>query len=241
MEQLLISTLGFTESHVIRALHRYSIGSGDRVIMVSSDRTSGVLKAYQSAVATATTIGVRHDDIELLIVDPSGPLSVARDVLGRVEALNERPRRVIIGLGGGLRVLVVGTFIAGLLLARSSLNVRAYIASEAGTGDESELDYSVLEAVLGLGDPELKYLTAILRLSGGGREPTPDDVASELNVSRKTALNSLARLKELGLASQAGRSGGLKLTEAGELSVIMARLSEKMSHNDPGAGSSSGS
>lgn len=227
MEQLLISTLGFTEGHVIRALHRYSLGPGDRVIMVSSDRASGVLKAYQSAVATATTIGVRHDDIELLAVDSSSPLRVARDVLGRVEALDEVPRRVIIGLGGGLRVLVVGTFIAGMLLARSSFNVRAYIASEAASGEESELDYSELESVLGLGDSELRYLTLISRLSREGGGPTPDDVASQLNVSRKTVVNSLVKLKDQGLVSQAGRSGALRLTEAGELSVIMARLGEK--------------
>jgi len=112
----LIATFGWTEQFVLSSILRHGVGAGDRIVLLIPDRRDGkseaVLRDFESFLSRYSE-GVRLS-IERI------PLDSFDRMVARISEIfqgisSKAPEKIIINLSGGMRALILATYIATLL------------------------------------------------------------------------------------------------------------------------------
>lgn len=116
MSKCLIATFGWTEQFVLSSILRHGVGMGDQIVLLVPDKkdekSEAILRDFGSFLS-------KYGEGVKLKVERV-PLDNFDDAVTKIskifrEILSMEPERVIINLSGGMRVLILATYIAALL------------------------------------------------------------------------------------------------------------------------------
>jgi len=216
-ERLFTATLGFNETYLVNTLHKYGASRGDGVLIVTLNPVvGGVRKALGNLNGIAQVMGFTMHGV--VNVERDSP---ADSIAGIIEKITETVegygyKRVIADLTGGLRIAIVATLTA-LLLLPGNIGVEVRVQDETGGEGDLRLDIEMLRAALkGLG--EKGRVLAYIASNPGA---TPGGIAEVLGLSPKTVANYITQLKRMSLVIQKGRGRGVYPTDWG---MILSRL-----------------
>lgn len=208
-----IIVLGFDITHAVLTLTSYK---PSRVVVILAlvngrlDPRSSI--AFSSLEQVATSMRIAIERLEVEVVDPLKAVEKLRNVM---EDLAKKSP-IIIDLGGGLRLLVIETFLAYLSLPstlRSNSKVVVYIE---GTNEARELTPEDLKRILTRKTYPLTYIEeSILQFMEEAKEYTLRDIHIAVrnmgfNVSKQYIHKVLKKLVERGLISHVRRGRYIK-------------------------------
>ncbi len=220
MGKALVVTVGFDEKYTIRAVLRHGLKEGDAIVLVTGPPTDKSRKAIQAVEEFLSKAYGPSISVEKVEVDPaSGFAQMVLNVHEKLLGIAARSGEVVLALSGGMRAVVLATFVAAALLSHALTRVKVELETE----DSSAL----LEVPQALLNPQL----LLPRLEGGKRKIlsiltdglTVREIASRLGKSESTIRRHLAWLEERGLvAPTSARPKRYALTPAGR--VILQAL-----------------
>ena len=214
----LIATFGWTEQFVLSSILRHGVGAGDRIVLLIPDRRNGkseaILQDFESFLSKCGE-GVRLS-IERIPLDSFDHM-VARISEIFQEISSKAPEKIIINLSGGMRALILATYIATLLTFSKNIVIeletedreKTYCIpnlSIKGLVKLTEIDNKILESIVEEGADTSKLL-------------------QHLKIPRSTLHKRLRELESKGLIS-IGRRGRLlhaSVTSLGKFLSIAAK------------------
>lgn len=230
----LVAVLGFDERHVIKSLLRLGFKNVRRVYLVVPYGRTGkqTEEAIKRIKEIAEMAGTGADGVKTLEVDPlnfSESVGKIRRLLMEMSAGCEE---VVVSLGGGMRVLVLETLVASLLVPRE-LRGCVKIVSDLETGEGFvELWASDMLLASELKPDELLTLSYLLKRGSAG----PTDVGRDLKMPKTTAWKILSRLSRRGLLTRLGRE--YRLSDVGvRVARVAAELVDRLPPSPGGRGS----
>jgi len=207
MSKSIVVTFGWTESPVIGAIVRHGLESGDRIILLKptdsderAEKAVGDLRAFLRNIAGVELVE-KEIDVSNFV---NAVISIKR--LLDSESLN---RDLIVNLSGGMRVLVLATYLASLFTKK----IRMEIESE-NRKFRVVLPSISISHVLKLKNTHLRILK-ILQLYKG--ECSIKDLMISSKFSRSTLYAYIKDLENLGLVKRSNKRGSLKITDRGML------------------------
>ena len=222
MSRLLIYTLGFEEKFAIRSFTRHGLDVNDKILLITASPViDRVKKAY---LVLEDFVRKYYQDkviLELFEVDTSNFVNAVYIIKKKfIEELSHPSfDKIVLNLTGGLRVLVLSTFTAFLLLPDKFLKNRNVVI-EVEYEDSSKLVNipNMLSQVLRLShelSDEKKKLIKILLEKG---ECLVSDLSEELNLDPSTIRRHLYDLEDKGLISiESERPMKVKICEIARL------------------------
>lgn len=220
MARLFVPTLGFTEGFAIRRLTSQAASRSDGLLVLTvKPLSSGTRNAYDSLEAFARRMGLKYVDLAEVPID-SFPEAV-KEIIFRVrDSMDRNGFTHLVGdLSGGMRILVVSSFMAFLMLS-AEYPVEVWVQGESGEA-ELRLEHGHIRL---LRSPLSREKFSIIRAVALNPGCTPDYVSRSTGIKVKTVKNHLTHLKKQGLIAQRGRAGGLYVTSWGSLLVSLASL-----------------
>lgn len=208
MARILVTTIGFDEKFIVRALIRY-LGSIDSFIGILS--TPVEQKAMQAVDNIKSIIekylmngGKRlaYEFIEIDVTDPYEAIAMLRRIF-------TPDNEYIVNLSGGMRALTIATFIA-FIISRARGEVEIELENLQG---KISIDPRIIMAGP-LSSDEEKIVNAIKKL---GRA-TYRDIMMETGIPRATLFKHLSSLRNRGVIDQQreGRNTYYMLTNIGK-------------------------
>jgi len=211
---IIVSTLGFDERPVLRALSETGFKGVEKILLIRPlDDDPRAVKAVSEIKKIASIAGLRDEDIISYRVDPRHfweSVSIIYDLLDKTAGETDN---AVLLLGGGLRALIIETYTAFLLLS-SSKRSRYIVRIDLETGD-----YTVVvpgaEIILNtmLNPLERRVLEIIKEKPGASLT----DVSDMLVKPTSTIHRVLKRLLEKGLVEKRNRK--YYLTSSGRIAL----------------------
>ncbi|MCL7390328.1 MAG: CRISPR-associated CARF protein Csa3 [Thaumarchaeota archaeon] len=191
----LIAVLGFDERHVIRSLLRLGFKNVDVIyLVVPSGR---ITKQTEEAIKRITEVAklANVSDVKVFEVDPLGFGSAVAKLRKLIIDLCSGGKDLVISLGGGMRVLIVETLVASLLVPKElSSHILVVVDLESGEG-YIEVNISSILTISELKLDELQVLKYLLTKAPAG----PTEISKTLGIPKTTVWKILKKLhaKEL--------------------------------------------
>ncbi|RLE57410.1 MAG: hypothetical protein DRJ40_03645 [Thermoprotei archaeon] len=220
MTRLLVLTLGFEEKFAFRMLTRHGLDRGDRILILTGRAVERTVKAIETIKEFVKKYFPGEIDVEFYEVDLSNFIEAVRrirDVLSRYIPSYDK---VIINLTGGMRVLILATFTALLLLSVNLGERITHIEVEFEDGTylvkiPQNLPRMLLN-VRSLTRERIELLRAIQELG----EVTVKDLAKVLGKDESTIRRQIYELEKLELVEVTKtRPTKIKVTELGRLLI----------------------
>lgn len=210
MVKSIVVTFGWTESPVIGAIVRHGFEPGDRIILLKpaerddrAEKAIGDLKTFFCSL-----VGVELVEKEVDISNFVNAVIAIKRLLDS-ECLS---RDVIVNLSGGMRILVLATYLASLFTRNVRLEIEA----------ENRRIRTILPSINISQLPRLKKNhIKILRLLQSSKDALPvRDLLSALKIPRSTFYACVKDLKNMRLVESYNK-GLLKITDKGNLLTIL--------------------
>ncbi|MEM0235744.1 MAG: CRISPR-associated CARF protein Csa3 [Thermosphaera sp.] len=219
MNKTIMATFGWTEASVISSILRHGLGNGDKILLVMPERRDERSEAALRDLKAFITTHLKNVEISELRISVDNPATSIYKLKRAIEA--ERGRRCIINLSGGMRAVVVFTYIAALLAEHPDIIV--------------ELETEDRKTVIEVPKVRLADFIEVEKLPQRAKEimrkllQGPLDVVTlrkDLNVPASTLHYAQMKLLERNyiMREKKGKTFILKLTPSGEL---LARLMER--------------
>jgi len=206
----LIAVLGFDERHVIRSLLRLGFKNVDVIyLVVPSGR---ITRQTEEAIKRITEVAklANVSDVKVFEVDPLGFGSAVAKLRKLIMDLCSGGKDLVISLGGGMRVLIVETLIASLLVPKElSSHILIVVDLESGEG-YIEVNISNILAISELKLDELQVLKYLLTKAPAG----PTEISKTLGIPKTTVWKILKKLHAKELVTKQYRE--YKASDAGE-------------------------
>nr|NAZ13737.1 CRISPR locus-related DNA-binding protein [Desulfurococcales archaeon] len=130
-----IFTLGFHEDFIIRRLMNSKTSKGERIIVFTVSPVSGASeKAFKNLEAFCATTGLSRPELVEIKVSGREFIEIVYDIISVLKDLEEP---IIADLSGGMRILVIATYIGVEMSRKRSI---VYVAQESGQGEEYKID-----------------------------------------------------------------------------------------------------
>ncbi|MCS7132741.1 MAG: CRISPR-associated CARF protein Csa3 [Aigarchaeota archaeon] len=213
MPKCLIATFGWTEHYVLSSILKHGIEQGDAVILLvpakRDEKSESILRDFGSFLSKYGE-GIRLEVRRIPVESFDNAVAAISEILK--EALSKKPDKVIINLSGGMRVLILATYVAVLLSCPRDVLI------ELETEDR-EKGYIIPNLSL-WGLIELKGVEKeILMRLGEGAKSVPK-LLEELRIPRSTLHKYLKTLEKRGLISLK-RDGKTLIASAAALGKLM--------------------
>jgi CRISPR-associated protein Csa3 len=206
----LIAVLGFDERYVIRSLLRLGFKNVDVIyLVVPSGR---ITKQTEEAIKRITEVAklANVSDVKVFEVDPLGFGSAVAKLRKLIMDLCSGGKDLVISLGGGMRVLIVETLVASLLVPKElSSHILIVVDLESGEG-YIEVNISNILAISELKLDELQVLKYLLTKAPAG----PTEISKILGIPKTTVWKILKKLHAKGLVTKQYRE--YKASDTGE-------------------------
>jgi len=206
----LIAVLGFDERHVIRSLLRLGFKNVDVIyLVVPSGR---ITKQTEEAIKRITEVAKLANvfDVKVFEVDPLGFGSAVAKLRKLIMDLCSGGKDLVISLGGGMRVLIVETLVASLLVPKElSSHILIVVDLESGEG-YIEVNISNILTISELKLDELQVLKYLLTKAPAG----PTEISKTLGIPKTTVWKILKKLHTKELVTKQYRE--YKASDAGE-------------------------
>jgi len=206
----LIAVLGFDERHVIRSLLRLGFKNVDVIyLVVPSGR---ITKQTEEAIKRITEVAklANVSDVKVFEVDPLGFGSAVAKLRKLMIDLCSGGKDLVISLGGGMRVLIVETLVASLLVPKElSSHILIVVDLESGEG-YIEVNISNILTISELKSDELQVLKYLLTKAPAG----PTEISKILGIPKTTVWKILKKLHAKGLVTKQYRE--YKASDTGE-------------------------
>jgi CRISPR locus-related DNA-binding protein len=206
----LIAVLGFDERHVIRSLLRLGFKNVDVIyLVVPSGR---ITKQTEEAIKRITEVAklANVSDVKVFEVDPLGFGSAVAKLRKLIMDLCSGGKDLVISLGGGMRVLIVETLVASLLVPKElSSHILIVVDLESGEG-YIEVNISNILTISELKLDELQVLKYLLTKAPAG----PTEISKTLGIPKTTVWKILKKLHTKELVTKQYRE--YKASDAGE-------------------------
>lgn len=206
----LIAVLGFDERHVIRSLLRLGFKNVDVIyLVVPSGR---ITKQTEEAIKRITEVAklANVSDVKVFEVDPLGFGSAVAKLRKLIMDLCSGGKDLVISLGGGMRVLIVETLVASLLVPKElSSHILIVVDLESGEG-YIEVNISNILTISELKLDELQVLKYLLTKAPAG----PTEISKTLGIPKTTVWKILKKLHTKELVTKQYRED--KASDAGE-------------------------
>jgi CRISPR locus-related DNA-binding protein len=206
----LIAVLGFDERHVIRSLLRLGFKNVDVIyLVVPSGR---ITKQTEEAIKRITEVAklANVSDVKVFEVDPLGFGSAVAKLRKLMIDLCSGGKDLVISLGGGMRVLIVETLVASLLVPKElSSHILVVVDLESGEG-YIEVNISNILTISELKSDELQVLKYLLTKAPAG----PTEISKTLGIPKTTVWKILKKLHAKGLVTKQYRE--YKASDTGE-------------------------
>ncbi|MCC6016449.1 MAG: CRISPR-associated CARF protein Csa3 [Desulfurococcaceae archaeon] len=202
----LITTLGFDISHTLLVLTKAGV-KPSRIVaivgMVRNEIDSRAETAYTMLKQFANMIGVSIERVDVEVTDVEKAIEKILSVL-------DENAPAVLDIGGGLRLLVLETFIAYQLLnpqKRSSITL--YIALE-GRNEVLNIDFERIRRRLLVSKRLSETHREVLKIIEEKGEATPKEILEELNkrgitMTKQKLSKILSKLTSLGLVEREER------------------------------------
>ena len=194
----LIAVLGFDERHVIRSLLRLGFKNVDVIyLVVPSGR---ITKQTEEAIKRITEVAklANVSDVKVFEVDPLGFGSAVAKLRKLMIDLCSGGKDLVISLGGGMRVLIVETLVASLLVPKElSSHILIVVDLESGEG-YIEVNISNILTISELKSDELQVLKYLLTKAPAG----PTEISKTLGIPKTTVWKILKKLHAKGLVTK---------------------------------------
>ena len=116
----IFATFGWTETPVISAILRYGLKEGDKIFLIlpewRDERSDAAIRDLKSFISS--TKGVDVQEIRVNLEDFASSVSRIRRAIE-----DERGRKCIVNLSGGMRALVLSTYIAASVANHPNLSL----------------------------------------------------------------------------------------------------------------------
>jgi len=215
MPKILVATFGWTEQYVLSSILRHGLERGDVVTLLvpakEDEKSEIILRDFQSFLSRygeGVDLEVERVSIESFDAAVSHIAEVLRNALSR------GPEKLILNLSGGMRILILATYLAAILTCPRDVLI------ELETEDR-ERSYRVpsltLRGLIKLREIEKMVLARLLE----GPKST-GRLLMELRIPRSTLHKHLKTLRNLGLTEIEKEERMLiaKLTPLGRLILI---------------------
>lgn len=219
MNKTMLVTFGWTESPAISSILRHGLSDGDKVVLITLERRDERSESALRDLKTFITNYVKNVKISELRVSVDNPATSIFELKKAIE--NEKGRKCIINLSGGMRVIVLFTYIAVLLAEHSDTVVELETEDRRTVVEVPKLRLADLIEV-----KRLPYLAKEImkQLLTGPLKATT--LRKKLNVPASTFHNAQIKLLERGYITREkeDKTFTLRLTSLGKL---LARLMEE--------------
>lgn len=213
MPKCLITTFGWTEQFVLSSILRYGLNKGDEIVLLIPDlkdeKSEAIIKDFSSFLRKYSEgIELR---VERIPIDnfSSAVTRIAR-VIKRVKSKGE----CIFNLSGGMRILILATYTAILLLCPRNVKI------EVETEDRKkvfEIPNISVESLIKLSDIDRKIIKSI-----SVKERTSSELIRELAIPTSTFHKHIKKLEKTGLLkiTRKGRKLVIKSTDLGRILTL---------------------
>lgn len=208
MSKTILITFGWTEKPVIASAFYHGLLPEDRIVFlipsINPERSKTLisdLKGFLEKYVPGVVVEVK----EINVVDFSAAVKEIKDIM-------EKSEKVLLVLGGGMRILNIEGYVAALL---SSKDVLIQVMIEGSRWNISTIPKIPLSSILKLSKQECTMIKLLSR-----REFIPlTDIRRELNLPASTAHKLVKRMTSKGLIIKEMIRGRiiLRLTELGKL------------------------
>ena len=208
-----IATIGWTEWPIASAIIKHGLSRGDRIILLSPEKKDERSRTAVSEVKHFVSRFVPFVEVSEVSVPIYSP-SDAIPLLARL-FMKESKSDLIVNLSGGMRILVLETLLALMLV-----NVRN-LTLELQTEDKVDVQIPILWKPAEALSPEV---VEALRMLAERRPVSLSDLASGLKVSIATAHRLSKSLEENGIvcSKKVGKERIIELTPKGEILLSVA-------------------
>ncbi|MEM4482119.1 MAG: CRISPR-associated CARF protein Csa3 [Archaeoglobaceae archaeon] len=217
MGKTVIATFGWTEASVISSILRHGLSDGDKIILVMPERRDERSEAALRDLKTFITTHLKNIEISELRISIDNPVTSIYKLKRTIE---DESGRCIVNLSGGMRAVVLFTYIATLLADHPDIVVELETEDRKMVIEVPKVKLTDFIEVKKLPHLAKEIMRQLLR--------GPLDVANLrkcLNVPASTLHNAQMKLLERGYITRekSGKTFILRLTPSGEL---LARLIE---------------
>ncbi|NPA98740.1 MAG: CRISPR locus-related DNA-binding protein [Crenarchaeota archaeon] len=216
---IIISTIGFDERPVLRALSETGFRGIEKIILIRPlDDDPRAVKAVSEIKKIASIAGLRDEDIVSYRVDPHHFWESVSLIYDLLENTMSGANSVVLLLGGGLRALIIETYTAFLLLSCSK-RTKCIVRIDLETGDSTIVVPGAEIIVNTVLTPLEKRVLETIKEKPGASLTIISDV---LVKPASTIYRVLKRLVDKGLVEKRNRK--YFLTSSGKIALkIMAR------------------
>lgn len=222
MVKCLIATFGWTEQFVLSSILKYGLSPRDEIVLLIPDKkdekTEIILRDFESFLKKYSE-GVK---LQMKKISLESFERAVKEISGVIlEILSTNPEHVIVNLSGGMRALILATYVALQLISPKNLTI------ELETEDRLKcymLPNLSLKMLIRLGkiDEKILKLLSIKNMSTA-------DFLKELQIPRSTLHKHLKELSSLGLIllERRGKMLYASLTRLGNLFSIVLTHSKQ--------------
>jgi len=219
MNKTVLATFGWTEASVISSILRHGLSDGDKILLIMPERRDERSEAALRDLKAFITTHLKNTEISELRISIDNPVISIYKLKRVIE--DERGRRCIVNLSGGMRAAVLLTYIAALLAEHPDTIVELETEDRKMIVEVPKIRLTDFIEVKKLPQLAREIMRQLLR--------GPLDVATlrkDLNVPASTLYNAQMKLLERGYITREkkGKTFILRLTSSGEL---LARLMER--------------
>ncbi|MBS7612289.1 CRISPR locus-related DNA-binding protein [Candidatus Bathyarchaeota archaeon] len=205
MSKSIIVTFGWTEYPVIGSIIRHGLESKDKVILlIPADKDERTEKAINDLKAFTRNI----PSVEL--IEERIDISNFLGTVIRIKTILERCKdRIIVNLSGGMRILVLATYLASLF----TKNVEVEVESENRKFRVYLPSVDVVQ-LMKLKNKHLRVLDMLQQFKG---ECLVGELMRMLKFSRSTLYACIKDLRDMDLVKKTNRKGKIRITNKGIL------------------------
>jgi len=217
MPKCLIATFGWTEQFVLSSILKHGIEVGDWIILLVPDRrdekSEVIIRDFESFLNRyGEGIELKVERVPLDSFDHA--VAKVSEVLR--EVLSKNPEKVVINLSGGMRVLILATYIAVLLACPRDVMI------ELETEDRERSYHIPNLSIRGL--VKLNEIDRVILKELRGCEADTSRLLQKLKIPRSTLHKHLRELESKGLVNleRRGRLLYASITALGKFLSIAA-------------------
>jgi len=202
----IITTLGFDISHTLLVITRSSVRPSKIIALVGSikgeiDQRAESAFTMLKQFASMINVGIERVDIEVTEVDKA---------IEKILSVLENNLPAILDIGGGLRLLVIETYTAYMLLSPSKIdNITLYIALE-GRNQLINIDIKTIKKKLTTSKMLSDMQKTILKIIEEKEVITPKEILDKLTksgikITKQQLSKTLTKLINIGLIEKIER------------------------------------
>ena len=216
MQKILMLTLGFDERFAYRAILRHDVREGDMIFLITGKITDKVEKAHKMVKEFISKSYGESVNVKVVELDPTDLIGSIGRLVAIISSMGDS--RFVVNLSGGMRVVIVSTLLAFLLLRMRNVKVEIELEDLSGVVEVPESLMALITSHLPRGGVE------ILKVAAQG-QVTAKDLSRTLSKDRSTIRKQIKRLVNLGLLRIKKRKPlTIELTDLGRLLMRMPSI-----------------